>query len=292
MFRFLAVTCLCAFAAFSSPVLAGTSNDTAASPPSAAAKPSPGTDGSPAIAGKGVKVTAPSSSAAPLLSEPAKAAVSLEEKAARPAPPAITLTAAVDLARQTIVVAENGEAKYTWPISSGTEDHPTPRGTFHPQWIAKIWYSRQYDNAPMPNAVFINGGVAIHATPYTRYLGQPASHGCIRLSPTNAKTFYSLVQKHGLKNTKVSVFGTPKWRAPAVASRRDEPRYASRQNAGYGYRALSAYDPNFVSRTYRSPAPKYFTYPGDPPPAIYRPYRGNRYVNNQRAQRRVYYYNW
>ncbi len=135
-------------------------------------------------------------------------------------PPKPTLTASIDLSNQKMVVTVNGEARYSWAISSGVAEYPTPTGTFHPQWTAKMWYSRKYDMAPMPNAVFINGGVAVHGTYHVRSLGYAASHGCIRLSPGHAKTFYDLVQWHGLKRTKVTVFGRPRSRGPAVASRR------------------------------------------------------------------------
>jgi L,D-transpeptidase catalytic domain len=48
----------------------------------------------------------------------------------------------------------------------------------------KIWYSRQWDNAPMPHAVFFTkDGHAIHGTYEIKRLGKPASHGCVRLSP-------------------------------------------------------------------------------------------------------------
>jgi hypothetical protein len=49
--------------------------------------------------------------------------------------------------------------------------------------------SRKYDNAPMPYAVFFNGGYAVHATFDLKRLGRPASHGCIRLHPENAAEF-------------------------------------------------------------------------------------------------------
>lgn len=170
----------------------------------------------------------PSTQAPAAEAKPADTANPVE--AAKPAPPPEpTLTVQIDLASQRLTASENGVVKYTFPISSGTASHPTPRGTFRPQWTAKMWYSRKYDNAPMPHAVFINGGVAIHATYATGMLGRPASHGCIRLSPTNAKTFYHLVHKHGLKMTKVSVYGTPKWGSPMVASRKQHPRYAAVQ---------------------------------------------------------------
>jgi lipoprotein-anchoring transpeptidase ErfK/SrfK len=59
----------------------------------------------------------------------------------------------------------------------------------------------------MPYAVFIKGGYAIHGTTPGNFslLGRTGSHGCIRLHPENAKTFYDLVQKHTLKNTWVTV---------------------------------------------------------------------------------------
>lgn len=142
--------------------------------------------------------------------------------AAKPQPlPPPTLTASIDLSRQTMTVSINGEPRYSWAISSGTAQFPTPTGNFRPEWTSKMWYSRKYDNAPMPHAVFINGGVAVHGTYHLGALGTPASHGCIRLAPANAKTFYNLVQRHGLQLTRVSVHGRPNWHDGAVASRRN-----------------------------------------------------------------------
>lgn len=180
--------------------------------------------------------------------------------AAEPAKPAVvpdpspTLTVNIDLAQQQMVVFEDGAAKYSWPISSGTAQFPTPRGTFRPQWSAKMWYSRKYDMAPMPHAVFIHGGVAVHATQHVSRLGSPASHGCIRLAPGNARTFYNLVQRHGYKSTRVAIHGTPKFRAPAIATRKKikPQQYAVQQDSGWwfsgptSYQPASAYDPNFA----------------------------------------------
>ncbi len=68
-----------------------------------------------------------------------------------------------------------------------------------------MWYSRKYDNSPMPYSVFYYGGYAIHGTNYVKRLGRPASHGCIRLQTANAATFYSLVQRHGRADTRIVV---------------------------------------------------------------------------------------
>ena len=57
----------------------------------------------------------------------------------------------------------------------------------------------------MPNSIFFLGGYAIHATYYLKQLGRPASHGCIRLHPQNAARLYSLVQKHGMKATRITI---------------------------------------------------------------------------------------
>ena len=41
------------------------------------------------------------------------------------------------------------------------------------------------------------GGYAIHGTGAIRQLGRPASHGCVRLHPANARALYRLVGSYG-----------------------------------------------------------------------------------------------
>ncbi len=81
----------------------------------------------------------------------------------------------------------------------------TPRGSFSVKRMAKTYYSRKYDNAPMPNSVFFHGGFAIHGTGHVKALGRPASHGCVRLAPSNAAALYALVQKHGASRTRITL---------------------------------------------------------------------------------------
>lgn len=209
------------------------------------------------------QATASEATAAEAKPEPAPAEPAKPVVVAEPDP---TLIVRIDLSTQTMSVSSNGVPQYTWPISSGTASHPTPRGTFRPQWTAKMWYSRKYDLAPMPHAVFINGGVAVHGTGHVGALGRPASHGCIRLAPGNAKTFYNLVQRHGLRKTKVSVYGTPKWREPAVASRAVPNKYASNGGSSWFWGdwsdSNSAYSPNFINnkknKKYAVPPSKFY----------------------------------
>ena len=49
----------------------------------------------------------------------------------------------------------------------------------------------------MPYSLFFHGGYAIHGTYSIRQLGRPASHGCVRLHPANARALFSLVRSYG-----------------------------------------------------------------------------------------------
>jgi lipoprotein-anchoring transpeptidase ErfK/SrfK len=89
---------------------------------------------------------------------------------------------------------------YQWRVSTARKGYYTPTGTFHPYSLQLMHYSKKYDNAPMPHSIFFSGGYAIHATPHVGNLGRPASHGCVRLSPTNARTLYEIV-KHDPNTT-------------------------------------------------------------------------------------------
>jgi lipoprotein-anchoring transpeptidase ErfK/SrfK len=146
---------------------------------------------------------------------------------APPPPPPITLVLNTDLGAQTLTVVENGKTKYRWVISSGRRGFATPAGTFQPQWASRMWYSRQYEYAPMPNAVFFHRGTAFHGTSAVGRLGQPASHGCVRLAPGHAAALFQLVHKHGFAATKVVVHAGARKRAPGVGRRGSGAELAS-----------------------------------------------------------------
>jgi lipoprotein-anchoring transpeptidase ErfK/SrfK len=135
-----------------------------------------------------------------------------------PTSPTATLILKADLTAQRLTVMIGGEIKHVWPISSGRRGYATPRGTFHPKWTARMWYSRQYDRSPMPHSVFFNRGVAFHGTRDTGFLGRPASHGCVRLAPANAAQLYALVHQHGYARTSVVVEGSPNYGLPTVVA--------------------------------------------------------------------------
>jgi hypothetical protein len=94
---------------------------------------------------------------------------------------------------QTLTMYENGVEILKQKISTGREKtekaksgrvylSTTPKGFFRPKSIYRDYLSYTW-NAPMPNAVFFIGGIALHATTKSHYaeLGTRASGGCVRL---------------------------------------------------------------------------------------------------------------
>lgn len=115
------------------------------------------------------------------------------------------IVARIDISKQRMMVLVDGRETFEWKVSTAGRGYVTPTGSFKPTRMHKIWYSRKYDNAPMPHSVFFHGGYAVHATPHVKRLGSPASHGCIRLHPDNASDFYQLVQAFGPSNTSIVI---------------------------------------------------------------------------------------
>src|ERR1700740_1738304 len=113
----------------------------------------------------------------------------------------------IDRAVQHMVVSVDGMPRYNWRVSTARRGYITPPGTYHPQMMARRWFSRLYYNSPMPYSIFFHGGYAIHGTYEISRLGGPASHGCVRLHPSNAATLYALVQREGAANTTIVVTG-------------------------------------------------------------------------------------
>jgi hypothetical protein len=136
----------------------------------------------------------------------------------------------VDKDAQQMTVAVDGVERYHWPVSSGLPSHETPNGSFRTFRMEEDHYSKEFDDAPMPHAIFFTKiGHAIHGTDSESRLGSPASHGCVRLSRANASTLYALVQAEGVLNTTVTLTGSsqvalarnPRPRSNTAVARRD-----------------------------------------------------------------------
>jgi lipoprotein-anchoring transpeptidase ErfK/SrfK len=115
------------------------------------------------------------------------------------------LVARINVSTQTMTVTKHGRIIHTWPVSTARKGYVTPRGSWRPTRLHKMWRSRKYDNSPMPYSVFYHGGYAIHGTSAVSRLGSPASHGCVRLNTQNAARFYALVKQVGPGNTRIVV---------------------------------------------------------------------------------------
>lgn len=121
----------------------------------------------------------------------------------------------IDLSAQTATFYKGKTAVGWTEISSGSDQHPTPPGSFRVQQKSANHVSNLYGDyvdaggnvvvadigvredprpsgtrfrgAPMPYFLRINGGIGLHAG----YLpGYPASHGCIRLPRGAAEVFF------------------------------------------------------------------------------------------------------
>ena len=115
------------------------------------------------------------------------------------------VVATISLSDQRMNVTVDGRSTYAWKVSTARKGYVTPTGSFKPTRMHEMWYSRKYDNAPMPHSVFFNGGYAVHATNAIKRLGRPASHGCVRLHPNDAADFYRLVETFGPTNTSIVI---------------------------------------------------------------------------------------
>jgi len=142
----------------------------------------------------------------------------------------------IDKSRQEMTVFVDGIEKYTWPVSTGKRGYSTPSGTYTATSMNEIWYSKEWDNAPMPHSIFyMKDGHAIHGSHEVKNLGKPASHGCVRLAPKNASVLYALVKENGMHNTKVILAGITPGGEAKVAAQPANPRYGDADAGPWGY---------------------------------------------------------
>ena len=130
----------------------------------------------------------------------------------------------IDKSSQRMTVSVDGTARYTWPVSTGRAGYDTPNGTFKVNRMDADHLSQEWDNAPMPNTMFFDlHGHAIHGFFDVKHLGQPVSHGCVRLAPANAAMLFALVKAEGMSQTTVVVSGQTPARGGEEMARRRAP---------------------------------------------------------------------
>lgn len=138
-------------------------------------------------------------------------------------PASANVVVRIDNATQRMNVLVNGAPVHSWPVSTARRGYQTPAGSYRVQRMERMWYSRKYNNSPMPYALFFRGGYAIHGTYAVSQLGRPASHGCVRLSPGNASRLFALVRQHGGARIVVTNGG------PRSYARQERRRVAARK---------------------------------------------------------------
>jgi hypothetical protein len=136
------------------------------------------------------------------------------------APARADLLITVDKSTQSMTVTVDGAPRYIWSVSTGREGLNTPSGSFKPFRMDKDHFSRQYDDAPMPYAIFFTmHGDAIHGTDEIEHIGRAVSHGCVRLTPAHAAILWRLVKAEGMQHTRVVLSGHIPPRGVVVARR-------------------------------------------------------------------------
>ncbi|WP_426749192.1 L,D-transpeptidase family protein [Myxococcus sp. Y35] len=105
----------------------------------------------------------------------------------------------VDLDAQVLVAYEGERPVYATLISSGKQGTDTPRGLF------RIWVkfaeadmtgrgttgNDSYRVATVPWTMFFQDDYALHTAYWHDRFGEPMSHGCVNLSPRDARTLYA-----------------------------------------------------------------------------------------------------
>lgn len=126
--------------------------------------------------------------------------------------PAIQLRA--DLSARELYVVENGEVVATYPVAIGSPNHPTPKGTYsirkivwNPTWVppdekwarGKTPKPAGHPANPMKTVkiFFHEPDYYIHGTGDVDSMGEAASHGCLRMVPSQAAEVARWVMEHG-----------------------------------------------------------------------------------------------
>src|SRR4249920_1186587 len=158
----------------------------------------------------------------PTSSNPAVPEANPASKSIQPRKAAVpVILIAINKPTQIMTVTVQGHMRYRWRVSTGATRYSTPDGSYTPFRMELMHYSREWDNAGMPHAIFFTQrGHSIHGSDHPG-LGTNVSHGCVRLTLSNAATLYQLVHSRGMANAKVDVSGRdpPGYRVPTMPPR-------------------------------------------------------------------------
>ena len=132
------------------------------------------------------------------------------------APAAADLKLEVDISKRELVAVENGDVVKRYDVAVGTKKYPTPTGSFkirkviwNPSWRPpdSKWARNKtakppgHPENPMKRVkiFFREPDYYIHGTGEEDSLGTAASHGCVRMSPSDATELAQMIMNHGGK---------------------------------------------------------------------------------------------
>jgi hypothetical protein len=166
-----------------------------------------------------------------------------------PLPASAAILIQIDKSSQRMTVSRDGQHLHTWPVSTGKRGHSTPSGSFKAFRMEKDHFSKEWDDAPMPNSIFFTKtGHAIHGSYDVKRIGSPASHGCVRLAPENAATLFNLVKADGVLTTQVVLTGTEPAPSQNIARNPRNPNAAVPQEQNPNVARLPGEDQNLMPR--------------------------------------------
>jgi lipoprotein-anchoring transpeptidase ErfK/SrfK len=116
----------------------------------------------------------------------------------------------VDLTHQSLVAFEGTHPVFATLVSSGkrdasdkTKDHPTPTGTFRIQskhvsstMDGNIAADAPYSIEDVPWVMYFDGSYALHGAFWHANFGYKMSHGCVNLSPADARALFAWTEPH------------------------------------------------------------------------------------------------
>ncbi len=110
---------------------------------------------------------------------------------------------------QTLILYEGSEPVYVTAVSTGRDGLgdpkktlSTPTGTFRVRdkhvttTMDSSEVDSQFELRDVPWVQYFKGGVAIHAAPWHDDFGKPRSHGCINMSPIDARRVFLFSEPH------------------------------------------------------------------------------------------------
>lgn len=113
-------------------------------------------------------------------------------------------------------VFRDGEKIRSFPVSIGRRGFETPPGSYkidhivwNPWWHPpeSAWARTEKPTPPGPDnpmgraKLFFGNLLYLHGTPYERQLGEPASHGCVRMANRDVMELAQIVQEYAAPST-------------------------------------------------------------------------------------------